>query len=128
MELLLDLAMVFGAFSLGVVWKSKVLPRFRRKPKLTIALQPTKPKNEFSNYTIEELEAHKRYREVQYQQSVNYPALRSGHAEALKKVLEMLDYHYTLDGTYALRAQREQNRRELAAFDEQYSAILRGED
>lgn len=98
----------------------------RNKRKAIERVVSQKPQNEFTDYTIDELEAHKKYRENEYKATVHYPALRKGHAEALHKVLEMLDWHYTQNGTYDLHAQRERVKQDLAEFDAKYNAALKG--
>lgn len=118
---------ILAAFVLGV-WTGDDIKKAlaSRKKRLALVTPNPKPQNEFSDYTIEELEGHKKYREREYAQCVHYPALRQGHAEALKKVIEMLDYHYTISGEFDFRAQRDANRRDLKNFDEMYAAALKG--
>lgn len=116
-----------AAFFFVGVWQA---PRVRaimgKKTVKAIEIVPKKPQNEFTDYTIEELESHKQYREREYRNTVHYPALRQGHAESLKLVLEMLDWHYTTNGTKDLEEQRARNKRDLEEFDEKYRAALRG--
>lgn len=127
MELWLTPLFILVAFAVGV-WAGSDIKKalvFRKKRMDLVPFNP-KPQNEFTDYTIEELESHKKYREREYRQTVHYPALRQGHAESLKKVLQMLDWHYTTNGTKDLEARRARTKAELADFDRKYAAALRG--
>ena len=118
---------ILAAFVLGV-WIGDDIKKAlaSRKKRLALVTPNPKPQNEFTDYTIEELEGHKKFLEREYAQCVHYPALRQGHAEALKKVIEMLDWHYDRDGTREFEAQRARTKAELADFDRKYAAALRG--
>ena len=118
---------ILVAFAVGV-WAGSDIKKalvFRKK-RMDLVLFNPKPQNEFTDYTIEELESHKKYREREYRQTVHYPALRQGHAESLKKVLQMLDWHYDRDGTREFEAQRARTKAELADFDRKYAEAMRG--
>ncbi len=117
---------ILAAFVLGV-WTGDDIKKAlaSRKKRLALVTPNPKPQNEFTDYTIEELESHKKYREREYRQTVHYPALRQGHAESLKKVLEMLDWYYTTNGTKDLEERRARTKAELADFDRKYAAALR---
>ena len=127
MELWLTPLFILVAFAVGV-WAGSDIKKalvFRKK-RMDLVLFNPKPQNEFTDYTIEELESHKKYREREYRQTVHYPALRQGHAESLKKVLQMLDWHYDRDGTREFEAQRARTKAELADFDRKYAEAMRG--
>ena len=84
MELWLTPLFILVAFAVGV-WAGSDIKKalvFRKK-RMDLVLFNPKPQNEFTDYTIEELESHKKYREREYRQTVHYPALRQGHAESL---------------------------------------------
>lgn len=125
MDVILFILWSIAAFSLGAWLGPKFVTLWGRK-KYVPVVSLSKPQNEFSDYTIEELESHKKYREREYRQTVHYPALRQGHAESLKKVLEMLDWHYTTNGTKDLEEKRARNKAELDDFDRKYAAAMRG--
>lgn len=127
MELWLTPLFILVAFAVGV-WAGSDIKKALASRKKRMDLVPfnPKPQNEFTDYTIEELESHKKYREREYRQTVHYPALRQGHAESLKKVLEMLDWHYTTNGTKDLEERRARNKAELADFDRKYAEAMRG--
>ena len=127
MELWLTPLFILVAFAVGV-WAGSDIKKalvFRKK-RMDLVLFNPKPQNEFTDYTIEELESHKKYREREYRQTVHYPALRQGHAESLKKVLQMLDWDYDRDGTREFEAQRARTKAELADFDRKYAEAMRG--
>ena len=132
MELWITPLFILGGVAFGVwfgsdIKKALASRRERREIEANRVIDgPNKPINEYTNYTVDELESHKRFLEKDYREQVNYPYSRAAAAEKLKKVLQMLDWHYDRDGTREFEARRARTKAELADFDRKYAAALRG--
>ena len=118
-------AIIFNSifFILGVFlgpWFKKVF-----KGKKADIEEYKKPQNQYSGYNLEELEAQLEFLEGKYKQNLPWPLLRSDTVKELKEVKELLDWHYTTNGTRAIEEQRAANQRELEAFDRQYKDLLK---
>lgn len=124
---------LFMGFCLVVVSSDGVKKLFTRRehPALShisgsLVKSVEKPRNQYTDYTVEELETRKRNLEKEYAETLDYPSLRQTCVREIKEILDLLEWHYDRSGTRHHLAQKEKTRRELAAFDEQYRSALKG--
>lgn len=132
------LALMAG-FVLGTAWGPRLLKKLvgttkdivRSEPLEIVPINPDligapKPGGLYADYSIEELEKHKRFLDRDYRDNVNYPNTRWTIAQKMKEVLRMLEWHYANVAAQDYIEQRARNRRELDAFDELYGRALKG--
>lgn len=128
MEYLLFILWSIICFSLGA-WLAPFIRKLtkRREEPAQIIKGVDKPQNQFvDQYTVDDLEKHKRYLEREFKSAIHWPILRQAYARDLKEVLQTLEWHYDTDGSRERRAEKERVQQDLRNFDEMYAAALKG--
>ena len=128
MELWITPLFILGGFAVGVWFGSDIKKALasRKKRKALVITGVDKPQNQFvDQYTVDDLEKHKRYLEREFKSAIHWPILRQAYARDLKEVLQTLEWHYDTDGSRERRAEKERVQQDLRNFDEMYNAALK---